>query len=163
MWNADEKGFLPPDAVEQIYDRLGLRSVNTLRKEVRAADFDPESYEVPDSAWYDGPAAGVVVRNKTGQRATILHPDFRAEDDAAPVEASADELARRYTTRQRVENIARELEDRGRPVTFDAVYDRTVETLAREEHHRLFDGDRSIDVSAFRSAVAARTQELLEN
>ncbi|WP_137286474.1 RNA ligase family protein [Halorussus salinisoli] len=162
VWEAGEERFLPPDAVEQIYDRLGLQSVNTLQKEVRAVDFDPASYEIPDSAWYDGPAEGVVVRNKTGQRAAILHPDFREADDAVPVEAPADELARKYATRHCVEKVVRNLEDREHPVTFDAVYDRVVEAVVREEHHRLFHDDRSIDVGAFRSEVAARTQELLD-
>lgn len=169
--DADEGRFLPPDAVEQVYDRVGLDAVNAFEKEVRAVDFDPESYAVPDSGWYDGPAAGVVVRNKTGRRATIPHPNFREVDDGPPVddgpsadapvaaEASADELAAAYVTDRRIESVVRELEARQRPVTFDAVFDRVVESIVREEYARLFDGDQSVDTSAFRSAVAARTQE----
>ncbi|NEU58799.1 RNA ligase family protein [Halorussus sp. MSC15.2] len=160
--------FLPPDAVERAYDRLGLDAVNAFEKEVRAADFDPDSYEVPDSAWYDGPAAGVVVRNKTGQRAVIPHPDVRGSDDGpsaddpSPTEASADELAAAYATDQRIQSVVGELEASERPVTFDAVFDRLVEDIAREEYADLFDGDRSVDASAFRSAVAARTQARLD-
>lgn len=166
--DADEGRFLPPDAVERAYDRLGLDAVNAFEKEVRAVDFDPESYEVPDSAWYDGPAAGVVVRNKTGQRAVIPHSDFRGSDDgpsaddAVPTEAAADELAAAYATDQRIQSVVRELETRGRPVAFDAVFDRLVEDIAREEYADLFDGDRAVDTSAFRSAVAALTQERLD-
>ncbi|WP_135823345.1 RNA ligase family protein [Halorussus ruber] len=161
VWNGAEERFLPPDSVERVYDRLGLDSVNVFQKEARAIDFSPESYEVPSSAWYDGPAAGVVVRNKTGQRAVIRHPDFESEPDAEPLSAPADELAERYATRQRVEAVARRLESAGRPVTFDAVYERVVEAIAREEYHRLFHEQSSVDLSDFRSEVAARTQEFL--
>lgn len=162
VWNAAEERFLPPDAVEQVYDRLGLDAVNTFDKEVRAVDFDPESYEVPASAWHDGPAAGVVVRNKTGDRAKLRHPEVREADESVPVDATAEQLAEEYVTRQRVESVARELEDDERRVTVESATDRIVERLAREEHARLFGGDRTVDPAAFRSAVAARTSRLLD-
>lgn len=175
--DADEGRFLPPDAVEQAYERLGLQPINAVQKEVRATDFDPDSYEIPQSDWYDGPAEGVVLRNKTGGRAKLHHSDFREVDDTVPVDVSAEEvegttedaeaiaevLARKYATRHRVEKIVRKLEDRGQSVTFDAVYERVVEDIVREEHKQLFHGERSIDVGAFRSEVAARVQQFLEN
>jgi hypothetical protein len=176
----DDGRFLPPDAVEQAFDQLGLDAVNTFQKEVRATDFDPEDYEIPQSEWYDGPAAGVVVRNKTGQRATLRHPDFREAEDATseerPAEASnasvgesAEELAQEFVTRQRVEQVARELEASGQSVGFDAVFERVVEDVIREEYDYLFDGDEpddaewSVDAGAFRSEAAARTQQFLDD
>ncbi|WP_128477167.1 RNA ligase family protein [Halorussus pelagicus] len=162
VWDATEERFLPPDSVERIFDHLGLHAVNTFEKEVRAVDFDPQSYDLPASAWYDGPAAGVVVRNKTGQRATIRRPDARAAgEDADPATAPADELAERYVTRQRVERIAADLDAAGRSTGFDDVFDRLIEAIAREEHQRLFHERASVDLRAFRSAAAERTQELL--
>ena len=173
--DGDEGHFLPPDAVEQVYDRLGLQPVNAIQKEVRATDFAPDSYEIPESDWYDGPAEGVVLRNKTGLRAKLLHPDFREVDDTVPVDVPDEEaettkdaetvaelLARKYATRHRVEKIVHKLEDRGRPVTFDAVYERVVEDIVREEHKQLFHGERSIDVGTFRSEIAAQTWKFLE-
>jgi hypothetical protein len=160
--------FLPPDAIEQAYDRLGLDSVNAFQKEVRATYFDPESYEVPASNWYDGPAAGVVLRNKTGLRAKLCHPNFREVEETVPVDAPAEELAQELVTHRRVEKVVRELEARGRSVTFDAVYERVVEDVVREEYPQLFDGDDpedaewSVDAGAFRSEVAARTQQFLD-
>jgi ATP-dependent RNA circularization protein (DNA/RNA ligase family) len=161
VWDTSEDRFLPPDSVERIYDRFGLESVNTFQKEVRATDFDPADYEVPESAWYDGPAAGVVVRNKTGQRAAIRYPEFEnaPADDVELGDASADKLAEEFATRQRVEDIVRELEANDRPVTFDPVYERVVETIAREEHHRLCHERSPVDLSAFRSEVAARVRQ----
>lgn len=161
VWSAEKGEFLPPDAVEKIYQRLGLRSVNAVRKEVRAVDFDPRSYEIPASNWYDGPAEGVVVRNKTGLRAKLLHPDFREVDDTVPLDASAEELAQKYATDRRFEKVADKLRDRERPVTFDALYDRVVEDIVREEHKQLFDGDGDFDFKAFRSEVAALTSRYI--
>jgi len=159
VWSVADERFLPPDAVEQIYDRLGLAAVNAFEKEVRAADFDPESYEIPDSNWYDGPAAGVVVRNKTGARATLVDPDVRTTGDPEPIEASVSELARRHATDARFERLARELEDRGIAVTFDAMYDRVIERIAHET--RLFDEDAGVDPGAFRSETAPLLKQFL--
>lgn len=159
IWSAVDERFFPPDVVEQIYQQLGLTPVNTFQKEVRAVDFDPDSYEIPRSNWYDGSAKGVVFRNKTGNRAELLHPDFETADDAAPVDAPAEELVRRYATDRRFERIAADLERRRRPVTVDALCDRVFEEIVREEHERLFRDDRDIDVRAFRSELASYAQQ----
>jgi hypothetical protein len=159
VWSVADERFRPPDAVEQIYDRLGLAAVNAFEKEVRAADFDPASYEIPTSNWYDGPAAGVVVRNKTGGRAALVDSDVREPADPEPVEASVSELVRRHATDARFERLARELADRGIAVTFDAMYDRALEAIARET--RLFDEDAGVDPGAFRSEMAPLLQQFL--
>ncbi|WP_162224406.1 hypothetical protein [Halorussus amylolyticus] len=171
VWSASRGAFLPPDSVEKIYRRLDLDPVHAFEKEVRAVDFDPEEYEIPESNWYDGPAAGVVVRNKTGDRAEISHsrleqtegsetPDSSA-DAALPSAASAEDLAEQYATDRRFEKIASELRDRDRPVTFDALYERVVDDIVREQHDRLFDDAADLDFGAFRSEIAARTNRFL--
>lgn len=174
VWSASGEQFLPPDVVEKVYRRLGLDPVNAFRKELRASDFHPERYEVPASDWYDGPAEGVVIRNKRGVRAAMLHPRFEEETDPSgrdgAVVPDATELARRHATDRRFEAVARELDARGVPVTFDAVYDRVVERAIRAGHADLFGGDVSsapeernarVDLRAFRSQVAARTDAFL--
>lgn len=155
IWNGTTGRYLPPDTVEKVYRQLGLTPINTIRKEVRAVDFDPDAYEIPPSSWYDGPAEGVIVRDKTGVRSKLLHPDFREVDETVPVDAPAPELARRYATDRRFEKLAAKLEDRERAVTVDRLSERALEDIVREEHRRLFHGDRSVDVQAFRSEVAS--------
>jgi hypothetical protein len=165
VWSADAGEFRPPDAAEQIFDRLGLHPVNAFEKERNTRDFDPDGYEVPDSAWYDGPAKGVVVRNKRGkggQRATFGHPDFREKTVVKPVEGDADGVAANLVPRERFERIAAELETRGRPVTVDSVYERALEAAFRESHARLHHHESDVDPAAFRSAVAARTRAFLQ-
>ncbi|WP_336001784.1 RNA ligase family protein [Halorientalis halophila] len=162
VWSATEERFLQPDAAERIFDRLGLDPVPVIERERNARDFDPDSYTIPQSAFYDGPAEGVVVRNKRGQRAKIVHPDFREVDDTVPVDGSAPELARTFATDRRLRKLAARLEDRDRTVTFQALYERVLEDIVREEHKRLYHGDASVDRSEFRSEVAARTRAFLD-
>jgi ATP-dependent RNA circularization protein (DNA/RNA ligase family) len=162
VWSAAEERFLPPDTVEQIFERLGLHPVDVFERERNSRDFDPESYTVPRSAWYDGPAEGVVVRNKQGQRAKLVHPNFREVDDTVPVDGSASELAERYATQRRFEKLAAKFEDRERAVTFQPLYEQVLEDIVREEHKQLYHGDRSVDMSEFRSEVAARTRAFID-
>ncbi|SER40797.1 RNA ligase family protein [Natrinema salaciae] len=163
VWSAQKDSFYPVDTVERIFDRIGLQSVNVFERERRARDFDPDSYSIPQSVWYDGPAEGVVVRNKRSQRAKLLHPSFREVDETIPVDASASELAERYATERRFEKLASKLEDQERPVTFETLYERVLEDIVREEHKRLYHGDTSVDTKTFRSEVGALTQQFLND
>lgn len=162
VWSVEAGAFRPPDAVEGIFEGIGLEAVNAVERELRARDFDPDSYTVPDSAWYDGPAEGVVIRNKRGDRAKLLHPEFREVDETVPVDSSAKELATTYATRRRLENVAATLEDGGQPVTFETLYERVLEDIVREEHKQLYHSDGTLEMGTFRSAVSALTREFLE-
>ncbi|MFC3476578.1 hypothetical protein [Halobacterium litoreum] len=148
-----EGDFLPPDAVERTFERLGLTPLNAVAKEVRATDFDPGSYDAPVSAWRDGPAAGVLVRNKTGDRAVRR---FDTAVEVAPFEGDAEAAAAEFATRERIEAAADEV---GSDV--DAVAERVVETLARERYAVLFGDDAGVDPAAFQSAVAKRASRVV--
>ncbi len=161
VWSADAKAFRPPDAAEKIFERLGLAPVNAFEREFNTRDFAPDSYSIPDSAWYDGPAAGVVVRNKTGGRATLFHPEYRARSDPVPRDVSAEELIDAYATDRRFERIETTLRNREEAVPFDTMYERVFESIVREAHGRIVAGGSSVDLSALRSAVAERTGEFL--
>jgi len=162
VWSAARGGFLPPDAAERIFEGLNLQPVNAIERELPARDFDPERFAIPASAWYDGPAEGVVIRNKRGGRAKLLHPRFREVDDTVPVDASAPELAVTFATDRRFEKLAAKLEDEGEPVTFESLFERTFADIVREEHKHLSHGSEQIDMGAFRSEVAALTREFVE-
>ncbi len=166
VWTDAGERFLAVDAVEKIYEQLGLQPVNTFEKEVRAVDFDPESYDVPASRWYDGPAAGVVLHNKAGTKAKLIRRatfDADADDSSPDSDATAGELARTYATDDRFRDVAARVEAMNRPVTFETMYDRVFESIVREAHARLFDGSTDVDRQAFRSEVAARTRAFVAN
>lgn len=158
--------FRPPDAVAAIFDGIGLAAVNAVEREVNARDFDPNSYSMPESAWYDGPAAGVVVRNKRGGRGTLAERGLDGGENRG--EADIDDegptaLAERHVTENRLERVADAIERRGEPVRVDTLADRIVESIARETPIR-FGGTSgtSVDTDLFRTAVVERAQTFLD-
>lgn len=162
VWSGERDRFRPPDAVEQIFEQLGLHPVNAVEKERNARDFDPESSEFPQSAWYEGPVAGVVVRNKRGGRALIRNPAVETDREVTPVEGSPSEVAAEFAPTERFDRLTARLADEDRPVTFQSLYDLTLETVLRAHHDRLTHSQSSVDLGAFRGALSARTRAYLE-
>lgn len=162
-----EDRYRPPDAVHGIFERLGLAPVNPLDREVAARDFDLEHYAAPDSAWYDGPARGVVFHNKAGGRAKRSHPAFGSNgtegghgseadpgsEDRPPVNRAGEyddaaDLARAFATTDRIEEALAAHD------ATDAV-DRVFAVVVRAAHPHVF-GRGGVDVDELRSAVASR-------
>lgn len=154
VWSTPRGGIQPPDVVERTFERIGLAPVNALRKEVDATHFDVDGYEVPASNWYDGPAAGVVFRNKRGTRATLRNPG--AEVDPNPLPEEPDVLADAVVTSERVRRVIDRLGGQDRIAESETVFELVLEMIGREEYVRLPDTDER----AFRSAVAERVAEL---
>jgi hypothetical protein len=77
-----------------------------------------------------------------------------------PAEQTTGEaLAAELVTTERVQRVVSTLEQQGNPVTFDAVYERVLESTFRETRPSRFAGD--LDLRAFRSAAAAATRREL--
>ncbi|MFA9518295.1 RNA ligase family protein [Halopenitus sp. H-Gu1] len=163
VWSADADAFRPPDSVEAIFEELGLRPINVFEQEVRARDFDPDPDAIPDSAWYDGPAEGIVLRDKGGRRAKILDPDVEEADGTTPIEGSPREVADRYVTAHRLERIAAGITDRNHPVTVETLSERGLEELVREEYSRLAQGPDPVEMDDLRSAVTELTGRFLDD
>ena len=161
IWAADTERFRPPDAVDGIFERLGLDAITPIAQEVRARDFDPETYDVPDSAWYDGPAAGVVIRDKSGHRGRLPNPGVREDEPVAPVDLTAVDLANRYGSHKRLVALRKRLLDADRPVTVDALLERSLKSAVRELDPRTF--ETGVDRGAFRSELASRIQRFLND
>ena len=145
--------WLPNDAVARAFEGLGLASVNAFEKELPARHFYPDRYETPRSAWYDGPAAGVVVRDSHGSRAVRRNPDAGGESVDLPADPS--ELAFEVVTRELVERLAAELGDGG---TFDALFETALDETFRLAH-AVVEGWDEAELRAFRGAVAERVRE----
>ena len=166
VWAVDDEAFRPPDAVDGIFRRLGLDPVNTFAREAHARDFSVADYEIPRSAWYDGPAAGVVIRNKQGHRGmvsgaampTSAPPSGANKPEAIP---SIDALVTEDATKERIEEIAASLRAAEQPVVVDTVTDRLCATVGRH-HPAAFLGADRLDQAAFRSAVAEQVQRQLQ-
>jgi hypothetical protein len=164
--------FRPPDAAAAVFEGVGLDPVNAIEREVNARDFDPEAYAVPESAWRDGPAVGVVVRNKRGGRGKILAEHAAVEtgasegvpdgDRSAPEHDDASSIAATHATDDRIERVIAGIDRRGEAATVDAVADRVVEAIARETAVRFGGGAGSADPDRVRAAVIERARSALD-
>ncbi len=158
VWAGGE--FRPPDAAAAIFEQLALTPANVLERERRARDFDPASYEFPESSWYDGPVAGVLVRNKRGAGASLRNPGAGAEPE--PLDLESEELAERFATPARFDAIAERVRETGQAASVDALLDRLVENVAREQYGRLERSRWTFDPAAFRSAAAPLARAWLD-
>lgn len=148
--------WLPNDAVERAFERLGLAAVNSFEKELPVRHFYPERYEIPDSAWYDGSAAGVVVRDSHGNRAVRRNPDVEGAVDPGPdFPADPEGLASAVVTADLVERLAAD-PDHG--ATFDALFEATLEESFRLAHATVRGWDEP-EMRTFRGVVAERVRE----
>lgn len=157
VWVDSANRFRPPDAAASIFDGVGLAPVTAVDREVRARDFDPDDYASPMSAWHDGPAAGVVVRNKRGGRGRIVRsdPDGRSVEPAGDA-PDAEALAATYAASERLERYRERIERHGEPATVDALAGRVVEAAARESPVRVRDpAARAVAESPSRAVVDA--------
>jgi hypothetical protein len=190
VYDGHEERFRPPDAVHGIFERLGLAPVNPLDREVTARDFDPECYATTDSAWYDGPANGVVIHNKAGGRAKRYHPAFGSSGPGGgndPGTGSGpggrnesghggvgdpggedDPTANRAGEYDDAAELAREFATADRIdealETHDAAdaVDRVFAVVVRAAHPHVF-GRGGVDVDELRSAVASRVYRRVGN
>lgn len=161
IWHAGRDRFLSSDTVKNIYQRLGLHPLNTVAQEVNVRDFDTEGYEFPASNWYDGPVAGIVIKNKRGGSARRDNPTAKVQGDESDLPETPVALAQHLATDRRLSRVVNSLETRNQPVTFDAVRDRLFETIVREEYQRLFGGSQRIDVELFRASLGNVVGEFL--
>lgn len=163
VWTADRDRFLPPDTAAAAFDRLGLATLPAIEKESPAAHTDFSRFETPggypESAWYDGPAAAVLIRDKSGGRAVGWRPN-RPEPEPIATARSSEELATAYATDERIERATAAIEVSDGDPTVGAVRDRLVAIIAREAHADLYsDGTFVGAPDAFRAGVAERVQQ----
>jgi hypothetical protein len=152
VWNGGRERWLANDAVERAIEGLGLAAVNAVEKELPVRHFYPERYEMPDSEWYDGPAAGIVVRDSHGTRAARRNPDVRGATADYPTDPDA--LASTVVTAELVERLA---EDTDRGTTFDELFEATVAESFRLAHG-VVEGWDEAELRTFRGAVAERVR-----
>ncbi|WP_254274618.1 hypothetical protein [Haloarcula marina] len=162
VWSSRQGKFLPPDSATGVYERLGLPTLPAIDKELAAAHADFTQYDhesaFPQSEWRDGHAVGVLIRDKSGGRATAWADE--ATTQSPPASRSATELAAVYATDERINRIVAALQADDQSLTVDAVRNRLVSEVARESYVDLFSDDEFVaSLSAFESAVAERVQQ----
>jgi hypothetical protein len=161
VWDGSQERWLAADTVARVFEGLGLDPVNTFERELPARHFYPDRWETPDSAWYDGPPAGVVVRDKHGNRARRYHPALDPEGDGVERHPEPAALAAEMVTSERIGRVATALgEGEGDYDAFDfeTLHGAVVASVFRETRWTLEDGEA---MRAFRSAAAERVQRWL--
>lgn len=166
VWSPRRDGVFPPDTATTVFERLGLPTPPAVEKEVPATHTDLSQYETdaafPASVWREGPAAAVLLRDKTGGRAHVQHPD--SDPLPEPVTRDPAELAAEYATDQRIERAVDALSEEGQAPTADDVRTRLIANLARKQYAHLRGTAGHITATQeFQSAVAARVQTYLQS
>ena len=167
VWSDTQDGLLAPDAATTVYERLNLPTLPAITKEAPADHTDLTQYEdgtgFPPSAWRDGAAAGILIRDKTGGRAQVCRVDVTDSIPASPPDTATD-LAAQYATSDRIERTVAALRDRGHTPTVDAIRDQLVADVAREVYTNLYhDDDFVVSPDAFHAAVGERVQKHRHN
>ncbi|ADE02130.1 uncharacterized protein HVO_A0464 (plasmid) [Haloferax volcanii DS2] len=157
IWNETDERLVPIDESERVFERLGLTPVNTFQKELNVRDFHPDRLDIPESAWYDGPAAGVIVENRRGGRALVQGPVLDEVDDYEPIRGEPNAIAADLVTDTRVRRAIEAAEAARKSPTTDEVHARVFETAVREEYGRLDRG--RVDWKALRSAIGSAVAE----
>ncbi len=153
VWSATADRYLPPDHVEHIFEGLGLEPVAVLERERRARDFDIEQFDPPRSAYRDGPASGVVVRNKGGGRGSIRFAvDSDAHGSVTPSRTTKDAIEW-FASSDRFTQISDRMREREVSVTFEAIRERVMDAVHREAHEAF---ETTIEKDAFQAELASR-------
>ena len=162
IWSGRKEQFLSPDAATSVFGQLGLPTLPAIDKELAAAHTDFTQYEdeseFPRSEWRDGGAAGVLIRDKSGDRGV----SWCLEPSEAPAyePQSVVDMATEYATDERIEQTIAELRAGGHSLTVDSIRDRLVADVVQESYVDLFsDGKFIASLSAFQSVVAERVQQ----
>lgn len=155
VWNDDTGEYLSIDTARRVFKRVEIPPINTIAREVRGRDFDPDTYDIPLSEWRDGPAVGVVLRDKTGSRAALRSGQSASPD---PRPTTLDEIGSHISDpwlERVVEAVATESDGN----STKTIVTRALERLAREG--RLPDNSGSAAESEFRAAVTDRVNQYL--
>ena len=164
VWSDERDGYLPPDGAARAYEAVGLSSLPAVEKEADVNYTDLDGYasgEMPSSAYRDGPAAGVLVRDKSGGRGEAWRTE-RVKTDAEDGGRTPEELGERYATEESIDRTAEILTEGNEEPTVEAVLERLLADVVRQNYTELYRGDELVvPQKEFRSAVAERIRRRL--
>lgn len=163
VWSEEKETYLPPDAATRAYESLGLSALPALNREADARYTDLGGYvsgDLPESEFHNGPVAGVLVRNKSGDRAESRRTAI--EDEPEDVfNMTPGELAEIYVTDDDIDETVELLGGRNE-ATIEAVIERVLADTVRENYSALYSGGELIvPEKSLRSEVAERIRRRL--
>lgn len=165
---------LAPDteADQGLFTAIGLDTIPIIERELPAEAFDPEEYEIPQSAWTDDVAEGVVVRKDADYRRVKLVTDAfdelnrrrwgQREEQATN---GTEQFVARYCTNGRIrKTVQKMLHDDGYEFSREIIedlYPRVVDDIWAEEWREIKHLDIEFNPSKVRPLVAERSAEVV--
>lgn len=167
------EGFLPVPTVYTLFDELGIETTPAIASALDASDFDPATFEIPQSQWRDGAAEGVVIRNlDTGERGKIVTEEAREANtqrwgkDKAEAEDDTELLVATYCTNARIRKMVHKLVvDEGHEFSRDLIeplHRRVVHDIWDEEWADIIRQNWTIEMNRVWPLVAKRCVEVVD-
>lgn len=171
--------YCEPSVALNMIEQIGLETINVIDR-IAPNEFDEKEYAEPESAYRDGMAEGIVVRNtKTNVRAKRVteqfaerHEKTKSKTRESRMNSDAERMARRYTgdNNQRVRKTIHKLIDEGYVLEMSLMEQlgpRVIEDIAVEEADEFILENWTVDFHEFRKHVnrsCVRTlQSMIEN
>jgi hypothetical protein len=161
-----------PDITDGLFTAIGLDPTPIVERNLPAEGFDPEQYDIPQSAWTDDIAEGVVVRKDADYRRVKLVTDAfdelnrrrwgQREEQAAD---GTEQFVARYCTNARIrKTIHKMINDEGYEFSrgiIEDLYPRVVDDIWAEEWREIKHLDIEFNPSEVRPLVAKRCAEVV--
>lgn len=179
VWHIDDQKYLDFVDVEHIADDLGVETVPLVDRvgaQTFKEQFDPDNVEevIPESAFREGLAEGIVLRNvENGIKAKIHSPEFKEAhrsndgqhgEEHLPGDDTA-ELVNMYATDGRIRKHIKKLTvDEGRDLEMKLMEELpmcVVEDIFEEEYEEIVRSNKTIHFKEFRTQVAKKCVSML--
>lgn len=178
VWNVDKQTFYNTERSKELIAEIGL-PFTPIVDTIPASDFEEWDPTIPQSAYYDDQAEGVVLKNhETETYWKIVRDAFKekqhlgSSDDRTFLEterslSDTERIVKEYVTPARVESVAHQLVDDGRWSTIEfpmmKVLPKAVirDTMTEEGGTLVIEEDIELNTSEFRSLVSKRCSHTL--
>lgn len=167
VWNIDKQVFHHTEHSKEIIEDIGL-PFTPIIDEVAVDDLDGWDRGIPQSAYYDGKAEGIVMKNHdTSTYCKIVRDDFKEKRDIKfggknRSLSDTEKIVEEYVTPARVESVAHQLVDDGEWNTIELpmmeILPEAVlrDTMAEEGGNLVMQENVEIDTGELRSQVSKR-------
>lgn len=178
VWNVGGQTFHSTEQSKELMEDIGLPFTPVVDT-IPASGFEEWDPTIPQSAYYDGQAEGVVLKNHvTGTYWKIVRDAFKekqhlsSSDERTVLEterplSDTERIVTEYVTPARVESVAHQLVDDGRWSTIEFPMMRILpkavirDTMTEDGGTLVIEEDIELNTSEFRSLVSKRCSHTL--
>lgn len=166
VYKHDGEEWMEPQTASDVIRLCGLQSCPQIDLVRDVAAFDVEEYLPPQSAYRDGEAEGIVVRNThTNVRAKYVtdqfaekHGEVNSGEYEETTTSDAERMANRYTgdNNQRIRKTVHKLVDEGHTMEMplmEQLGPRVIEDIAIEEADEFICENWTVDFHEFRKCI----------